>query len=303
MKKITVFTPTYNRAYCLHQCYESLKMQTSTNFIWLIIDDGSSDNTQELVASWINENKVEIMYYWQENQGMHAAHNTAYQLIGTELNVCIDSDDYMPNYAIEKIIHFWEKYGSEKVSGIIGLDSTYEGNIIGSEFPSKLKQTTLFHLYNKHGVTGDKKLVYRTDLTRNYVYPVFPEEKYVGLAYKYYKIDQQYEMLLMNEIICCVEYLPDGSSLNMLNQYRRNPKGFAFYRKELMKLPFGSFLFKFKQAIHYVASSFISKNSMFLFETPNKILTILATPFGLALYGYIMANTRELKTKTKIAGL
>jgi glycosyltransferase involved in cell wall biosynthesis len=297
MKKITVFTPTYNRAYCLHRCYESLVKQTCTDFIWLIIDDGSTDRTNELIATWKTEKKVDIIYFWQENQGMHAAHNTAYQLIETELNICIDSDDYMPEDGIEKIIQYWDKHGSDKVSGLIGLDSTYEGNIIGSVFPPNLKKSTLFNLYNKHGVTGDKKLVYRTELTKKYVYPVFPEEKYVGLAYKYYKLDQHYEMLLMNEIICCVEYLPDGSSLNMLNQYRKNPKGFAFYRKELMKLPFSSYIFKFKQAIHYVSSSFISKNKSFLFETPNKFLTILAIPFGFALYGYIMDQTSRVKSE------
>ena len=85
MKTLTVFTPSYNRAYTLHKCYESLLRQTSKDFTWLIIDDGSSDNTKELVDSWINENKIEINYIYQENQGMHGAHNTAYKNIKTEL--------------------------------------------------------------------------------------------------------------------------------------------------------------------------------------------------------------------------
>ena len=91
MKKLTVFTPTYNRAYCLHVCYESLKRQTSKDFIWSIIDDGSTDNTGELVAGWIAKNEITIRYHRQDNQGMHGAHNTAYRLIDTELNVCLDS--------------------------------------------------------------------------------------------------------------------------------------------------------------------------------------------------------------------
>ena len=155
-----------------------------------------------------------------------------------------------------------------------------------------LKSSTLFDLYNKHGVTGDKKLVYRTELTKKYPYPIFKNEKYVGLAYKYHKLDQQYEMLLMNEVLCCVEYLPDGSSMNMLNQYRKNPKGFAFYRKELMKLPFASTSFKYRQAIHYVSSSLISQNGRFLNETPCKTLTLLAMPFGILLYFYILSKTK-----------
>src|SRR5690625_3911207 len=235
MKQLTVFTPTYNRAYCLDHCYKSLKRQTCKDFIWLIVDDGSTDETGSVVKDWIKEDIVEIEYIWQNNQGMHGAHNTAYELIETKLNVCIDSDDYMPDDAVEKILSFWEAYGSDEVSGIIGLDANTKNEIIGTELPKDLKFATLFELYHKYGVRGDKKLVYRTVLTKKYPYPLFKNERYVGLAYKYYMLDRKYDMLLMNEVICCVEYLPDGSSLNMLNQYRKNPKGFAFYRKELMK--------------------------------------------------------------------
>lgn len=292
LENLTIFTPTYNRAYCLTNCYESLKRQTCKNFIWLIIDDGSSDNTKELVDSWIAEKYIKIMYHWQQNQGMHGAHNTAYEMIDTELNICIDSDDYMPNDAVEKILSFWSRYGNDEVSGIIGLDLYTNGQIIGSKLPENLKYSTLFNLYNKHGVTGDKKLVYRTELTKKYPYPIFKNEKYVGLAYKYYMLDQQYEMLLMNEPLCYVEYMPDGSSMNMLNQYRKNPRGFAFYRKELMKLPFTNRVFKYRQAVHYVSSSFIAKNKRFMQESPCKGLTICALPLGVILYSYITMKTR-----------
>jgi len=106
MKSLTVFTPTYNRAYCLGQLYDSLVRQTNKDFVWLIVDDGSSDTTKEVVASWQKEDKIEIQYVYQENQGMHGAHNTAYKTIVTELNVCIDSDDYMPDDAIAKLLNF-----------------------------------------------------------------------------------------------------------------------------------------------------------------------------------------------------
>ena len=132
---LTVFTPTYNRAYILGRCYESLKRQTCKDFVWLIIDDGSTDNTRELVDRWIQENKVPIKYHYQENQGMHGAHNTAYELIDTELNVCIDSDDYMADDAVEKIISFWRRHGNEKTAGIIALDSYTDGRIIGTLLP------------------------------------------------------------------------------------------------------------------------------------------------------------------------
>lgn len=293
MKILTVFTPTYNRAYCLNECYQSLVRQDNKGFIWLIIDDGSTDNTKEVVEHWIKENKIEIKYFWQKNQGMHGAHNTAYQLIETELNVCIDSDDYMADGAVKKILSFWRKYGNTNVSGIAALDATIDHQVIGSVLPEKLSSSTLFDLYNKYGVTGDKKLVYRTELTRLYPYPIFENEKYVGLAYKYYMLDKQYEMLLMNEVICHVEYLPDGSSLNMFNQYLKNPKGFSFYRKELMKLPFGGKIFKYKQAIHYVSSNLLMKNRKIFIETPERLLTVFAFPFGFLLYLFIMGKTRN----------
>jgi glycosyltransferase involved in cell wall biosynthesis len=294
MKKLTVFTPTFNRAYCLGKCYESLKRQTNKDFIWLIIDDGSTDNTKDLISNWQTENLMDIQYIWQENQGMHGAHNTAYEQIKTELNVCIDSDDYLPNDAVEKILGMWEREGSVNVSGLIGLDSFSDGTVIGSKLPDKLRTSTLFDLYYKYGVTGDKKLVYRTELTKNFPYPIFDNEKYVGLAYKYYKLDQEFELLLMNDVLCHVEYLPDGSSLNMLKQYRKNPKGFAFYRKELMQLPFANCRFKFKQAIHYVSSTLLSKEYKVFRETPYKTLTTLAFPFGVLLFVFISIKTRTI---------
>ncbi len=290
---LTVFTPTFNRAYILTRCYESLKRQTCKDFVWLIIDDGSTDHTKPLVDTWIAEDVIPIRYHWQENQGMHGAHNTAYEHMDTELNVCIDSDDYMPDDAVDKIITFWNRYGSENVSGIIALDSYIDGKVIGTKLPEDITTSTAFDLYNQLGVTGDKKFIYRTELTRKYPYPIFSNEKFVGLAYKYYMLDQEYEMLLMNEVVCCVEYLPDGSSMNMLNQYRKNPKGFSFYRKELMKLPFASLSFKFRQAIHYVSSSILSANKKFLKETPCPILTLMAIPFGMVLFYRVITKTKK----------
>lgn len=293
MPILTIFTPTYNRAYTLHNCYESLKRQSNKEFIWLIIDDGSSDNTEDLVRSWIAENIVSIQYYRQENQGMHGAHNTAYNMIDTELNVCIDSDDYMPDDAVEKIVSFWKEHGSEEIGGIVGLDCSTSGEIIGTELPKNIKTSSLFNLYNKYGVKGDKKLVYRTKLTRKYPYPIYQNEKLVPLSYKYYMLDQEYELLLMNEALCCVEYLPDGSSKNILKQYKVSPKGFRFYRMEMMKLPNTPFLFKFKQAVHYVSCSVFVESKGVLRHSPQKLLTLIALPFGIVLNKYISTKIAE----------
>lgn len=291
MATLTVFTPSYNRAYTLNKCYESLKRQTSQDFIWLIIDDGSSDNTKELVDKWIKEDKINIKYIYQKNQGMHGAHNTAYANIDTELNVCIDSDDYMTDDAVENIISFWNKNKRDNIAGIMGLDTYENGDVIGDEFPDDLKESTYWDIYHKYKLKGDKKLVYRSDLTKKYTYPIFEGEKYVGLGYKYAKLDEDYKLLVMNKKLCVVEYMQDGSTKNIMKQYRNNPKGFTFIRKEDMKNPKGNISFKLKSCIHYVSSSFISKNKSFIKESPCKFLTVISIVPGFILYKYIIKNT------------
>ena len=105
MAALTVFTPAYNRAHTLSRTYESLCQQECKDFIWLIVDDGSTDGTGELVKTWQRKNKdFEIRYVYKENGGMHTAHNTAYELMDTELNVCIDSDDCLEQGAVRKIL-------------------------------------------------------------------------------------------------------------------------------------------------------------------------------------------------------
>ena len=115
--QLTVFTPAYNRADLLVRCYESMKRQTEQRFVWMIIDDGSTDHTKELVQSWKKEGQgFKLEYYYKENGGLHTAYNEAIAHIETPLCVCIDSDDYMPDDAVEKILKFWNENGSEKYS-------------------------------------------------------------------------------------------------------------------------------------------------------------------------------------------
>ena len=287
MPILTIFTPTYNRAHTICRTYESLLKQNCKDFIWLIIDDGSSDHTVELVKEWKNnDNGFEIRYIYKENGGMHTAHNVAYENITTELNVCIDSDDMIAEGAVNKIIQKWNEVKKDDIAGIIGLDADFAGNLIGRRFPKGLKETTLTGYY-ANGGSGDKKLVYRTDIINKYPpYPVFDKEKYVALAYKYRLIDQKYKLAVLDDILCNVEYQMEGSSMNMLKQYLKNPKGFAFWRKICMQYPESSKRV-FVDCIHYVSSSIISKNTNYIAESPKKIMTILAIPFGYMLTWYI----------------
>lgn len=290
MPMLTVFTPTYNRAYILPKCYESMRRQTCKDFVWLVVDDGSTDNTRELVKSWTEkDNGFELRYVYQENKGMHGAHNLAYENIDTEINTCIDSDDHMPDDAVEKITSFWQTCERDNgVSGFLALDAYGDGRIIGTRFPENIKRATSYDYYYKHGVKGDKKFILRTDLTKKTPYPVFEGEKYVNLATKYSLLDIDHTLLNMNEVVCIVEYLEDGSSRNMFKQYIKNPRGFAYSRKLCMQLPFAGFCFKFKQAAHYVSSCLIMKNRRWLRESPKKALTIFAAPAGFAWWIYIL---------------
>ncbi len=296
MPLLTVFTPTYNRAYILPQCYEAMKRQTCKDFVWLIIDDGSQDNTGELVSEWLKQdNGFEIRYLYQQNKGMHGAHNLAYENIDTELNTCIDSDDYMPDDAVEKIIRFWQTCDrDEKVCGFLALDAYSNGEIIGGRIPENIERATSYEYYYKYGVKGDKKFILRSDLTRDNPYPIFEGEKYVNLATKYSLLDRDYQLLKMNEVVCIVEYLPDGSSRNMFRQYIKNPRGFAYSRRLCMDLPNVGLKFRFVQAVHYVSSCLISKNGAWLKESPRKLLTLFAAPFGLVLYLYIKEKTKGI---------
>ena len=298
MKTLTVFTPTFNRAYCLHFLYDSLSRQSSQDFVWLIIDDGSTDSTKELVSSWMDEGLIAIEYHYKENGGMHTGHNAAYKLITTELNVCIDSDDYMPDDSVEKIINLWSLYGGDQYAGIIGLDCTVSGKIIGTGFPNSLKECKYSDLYTKYGVMGDKKIIYRTDVVEKYpAYPTFENEKFVPL-YLPIVVDRDYNLLNFNEVFCIVDYQEDGSTLNIYNQYFKNPQGFSFSRKiEMVYLP--SKMQKIKSCIHYVATSVISKNLNFLKESPRKFYTFISIPFGILLYFLLIHKRNKKRDITK----
>ena len=158
MKTLTVFTPTFNRASLLPRLYDSLKAQTNQNFVWMIINDGSSDNTDEVVKSFLEENFLEIEYIKQKNQGMHGAHNTAYKNCKTELNTCIDDDDLAPKNAVELILEKWNSLGEnqQKYSGIVALDAYFDGKLIGSQFTTESTTLESFYL---NGGSGDKKLI------------------------------------------------------------------------------------------------------------------------------------------------
>ncbi|MCD8380705.1 MAG: glycosyltransferase family 2 protein, partial [Lachnospiraceae bacterium] len=282
MIRLTVFTPTYNRAHLLPRAYEAMKRQTNKNFIWMIIDDGSTDNTGEMVKSWMEQEKdFQIEYYYQENGGKYTAYNAAIARIWTELSVCIDSDDYMPDDAVEKILTFWEENGSDQYAGIVGLDYYADGSgIVGGDPLPDLKSVNLIDLLiGKYPIhNGDRTDVVRTELYKKYApMKVFAGEKYFETHYLHLQISLSYDFLVMNENLRFVEYQPDGLSNSVFKIYRNSPNSFIETRKLYLSFPDTSFKFKFRHSAHLVSSCILAgKFTKVLQESPCPGITFLA---------------------------
>lgn len=286
-KAITVFTPTYNRAYILPKCYNSLKSQTNKDFEWLIIDDGSTDDTRSLVAAWQGlENGFPIRYISKENGGLHTGYNSAISNMDTELSVCIDSDDSMPENGIELILSEWNKVKSSGAAGLVGLDFDTSGRIIGKRLPEDdlINAASLLCIAGM----GDKKYVVRNDLLKSVSpIPVFDGEKNFNPHYLIIKLSAQYRFHPVNRCFCIVEYQPDGMTANIWKQYVNSPRSFAELRRAIMEVPGLTWQYRFRNIIHYCSSSQIAGNRNYIKESPRKLLTVLCTPAGWMLTGYI----------------
>ena len=236
-----------------------------------------------------------IHYIVKENGGMHTAHNTAFRNISTELCMCLDSDDMLTDDCVESVLKFWDSHQNEqsKVAGIIALDGYIHGGIVGTKFPPSIEMAHENWLREVKRVRGDKKIIFRTDVAKAAPeYPEFADEKYGSMAYKNQFIDAKYPWLLLNRVIYLVEYLPDGSSLNMYRQYVRNLKGWDIARRSSMIFSLTRRR-KFVECIHYVSNSIFLRKWSFIKDSPKKALTILAIPFGIMLNLLIRFKTRH----------
>lgn len=289
---LTVFTPTFNRATLLQSGYEALCRQTCKDFCWLIIDDGSTDNTEEVVKRWVAENKIPISYVYKENGGLHTGYNKAIELMDTELCVCIDSDDRMPDDAVEKIVSFWKQNGSSKYAGIIGLDYFANGGPIGGKFPDSLKVSHIVHLDKWH--SGDVKMVHRTELLKEVApMPSYEGEKFFNPIYLFIKVDMKLPMLIMNENLCFVDYQDSNNSMskNIMYQFVQSPQSMKQLRLLHMGNKIESPKSRFRHNVHYIAKCIMTKDGRWLENSPTKLMTFLAVPFGCLLYLYIMKVT------------
>ena len=271
MKTLTIFTPTFNRIELLKRGYEALKKQTSKDFIWMIIDDGSIDNTKEVVKRWSLENPgFKIEYYYKENGGLYTAYNYAIEKAETELMVCIDSDDFMPENAVEIIIDFWKKNGNKSFAGIVGLDYYLNGNVIGDFLPNQKSVNLIDLLIGKYKiVNGDRTNVVRTELYKKYG-PLqgYKGEKNFNPHYLHLQISKDYDFLVLNKNLRYVDYQENGMTSYIFKQYYESPNSFLKTRELYLTYKNAPIKFKLKNSIHYVSSCILSKNIKKIIKNP-----------------------------------
>ena len=234
--KVTVFTPTYNRAYIIEKLYQSLQRQTVTDFEWLVVDDGSIDNTEDLFKKWIKENnKFPIRYYKKENGGKHRAVNYALPLAEGELFFIVDSDDFLTDNSIELLIQMRNtlaEVSDKKYCGVVGCKGYENGKIVGSTFGGEYIDCLSIER-SKHNIEGDKAEAFFTEVLRKYPFPEFEGEKFVTEAAVWDKMALDgYYLRYFNKTIYICEYLEDGLTNQGLDLYYKNPKGYGYYLRQ-----------------------------------------------------------------------
>ena len=223
---ITVFTPTYNRAHLLPRLYESLCRQTFTDFEWVIVDDGSVDNTKGLVNKFLVDSVefLGIRYFLQENGGKHRAINRGVREAQGELFFIADSDDSLPPDALEQVARVYETVrGDESFGGVCGLDGTFDGDIIGSGLPLEVMDVNSIDLRNRYHVTGDMKEVFRTEVMREFPFPEIPNERFVPEMLVWNRIATKYKLRYFNRIIYLAEYQQDGITSGIVRARMQSP--------------------------------------------------------------------------------
>lgn len=241
--KITVFTPTYNRAYIIENLYRSLQRQSCMAFEWLVVDDGSADETEQLFAKWAQEENVfAIRYYKQENGGKCRAINRGLEMAQGELFFTVDSDDYLTDDALEKILQ-WdaELPKDQKYCGFAGnrgvtADSTpnrlFEGGYLDGTALDRYGSKR--ELYGK--VDGERAYVFYTDIHRKYMYPEFPGEKFLTEAVTWDLMAYEgYKMRFYNDIIWIWEYKEDGLTKAGYKVFLDNPQGTGLFFRQKAK--------------------------------------------------------------------
>ena len=225
MKKITILTPSYNRAHTLPALYESLLKQDTDVFEWLVVDDGSTDATRKLVEGWQGEGKISIRYLHKQNGGKHTALNEGIRLIESELTFIVDSDDWLPENAVEIILQYHEKYREmEGLCGYSFLRFYPDGKVNDAFYPQDEWIDTYISARINAGIAGDKAEVFFTDVLRQYPFPVYEGEKFVPEDLIWVQMSGPYKMVHINRCVYISDYLEGGLTRSGKRMKIHSPK-------------------------------------------------------------------------------
>lgn len=231
---ITIFTPTYNRACTLQRLYDSLCNQTCFDFEWLIVDDGSTDKTEDLCSSLYSD-KFKVRYYKKENGGKHRAINYAVPLAKGEWFFIVDSDDYLSDDAIRVLIEELRKIkDNHRFCGVVGLRVYPDGRVIGSPCEYTQLDTDFLSYRIKYKIIGDRAEVVRTSVMKEFPFPEFAGENFCTEAVVWNRIARKYIARYINIAIYYCEYLPGGLSDTYKQITDKSPQSSMLYEKERM---------------------------------------------------------------------
>lgn len=279
---LTIITPTYNRSNHLKCLYESLKRQTNTAFKWLVVDDGSTDDTEQMIRKFLAENQVDIQYIKKENGGKHRALNTGIATIETELTFIVDSDDHLPDDAVQIILLYHEKY--QKTPQLCGYSflRCYEDGSVNTAYFKKDEEIASYRDIRINGkLGGDKAEVFYTDILKQFPFPEYDGEKFLPEDLVWMQMSGPYQMVHINKCIYIGEYLDDGLTKTGRAMKIYSPRG-MMKRSEVYLNDSGVCLkVKIKMMMLYIIYgkfARISTKDLFKRITPKSLFLLLIAP-------------------------
>lgn len=248
---ITVFTPTYNRAYILTKLYRSLCNQTCKQFEWIIVDDGSTDNTSELIGTFIQEGNIEIVFVQQFNGGKHRAINRGVGLAKGDLFFIVDSDDQLTEDAIEQILRYHDGIKDKNdFAGVCGLKAYFDGRRVGGDSYFTILDCSNLEFRYKYKIKGDMAEVIRTDVMKEFPFPEFAGEKFCSEAVVWNRMAQKYKIRYFYKNIYLCDYLEDGLTASITKIRMKSPQASMLCYSELFHYDI-PVLQKIKAAVNY----------------------------------------------------
>ncbi|WP_408071429.1 glycosyltransferase family 2 protein [Butyrivibrio sp. JL13D10] len=270
---LTILTPTFNRGYILSRLYKSLVNQSNINFEWLIVDDGSTDNTNEIVDGFIYENKISIRYFKTQNGGKHRALNYGIGKIESPLTFIVDSDDYLKENAVDVILHYYSEYMHDSsICGFSFLRCFPNGDINGKMYESSPYISDYISCRLNENICGDKAEVYLTKCLKEFPFLEVEGEKFLFEDYVWIQLAEKYKTVHLNIAIYVGDYLIDGLTNKIDKLKVNNPIG-MMYRAKVFYSKKCNLKNKAKAMMQYIAFGKLAKltTADLLYQSNNKL--------------------------------